>query len=633
MSTKTIKSKLAAVAVTSLIAGALSVIATPIANASYGSRNMTAVSTLWFSTTASTTGAVVQSNALASARSVGWVAQTSTNGTAASGGIKLASGLVGTGVVQSGARLALAVAGENVASSGVSLVVTGGTLDAVTANTHDSAFAGGTNATTIAAITPSVNGSRTAAVAVQAASTGADLLAAFTVSAAVGSTATISAFNGVNIDDSSSATAGTLIAQWTLTVAAASSTGVLSVGDSTMATQIAFTKATTASGLLAFDNTSKIPNGSAGAIYFELLDAYSSPITTGTATATATNGSTVNMVNTPAAGDAYVASTSFVSKTMSSDIAGGNGYIIVNQPVANAAGSTVVTLSHNGTVVGSKTLSWTGDAASITVVASSTKTSFTNGATASCSGAPSPAGSAGNVVYIVKDAAGNAITMGAQPTVSDATGSMLGATVGSGDSATAAHGCAYQTSAVGYGVTTMIIPSTTLNGAGTYQLKITNGAGVSIKSSVQNATVSLGGNYSMTASFDKAKYAPGDLAKLTITVKDVYGNPRAAGNVATGFTQAVASGFTAVGTACADTTLLSSTGTMSCTYAAGNTEGSYSFSINATLGNAQDPIVGTISIAAGTAVVSNADVLKSIVALIASINKQIQALQKLILKR
>jgi hypothetical protein len=34
-----------------------------------------------------------------------------------------------------------------------------------------------------------------------------------------------------------------------------------------------------------------------------------------------------------------------------------------------------------------------------------------------------------------------------------------------------------------------------------------------------------------------------------------------------------------------------------------------------------------------TATVTNADVLKSIVSLIASINKQIQALQKLILKR
>jgi hypothetical protein len=41
----------------------------------------------------------------------------------------------------------------------------------------------------------------------------------------------------------------------------------------------------------------------------------------------------------------------------------------------------------------------------------------------------------------------------------------------------------------------------------------------------------------------------------------------------------------------------------------------------------------SVTFAGGSATVSNADVLKSIVALIASINKQIQALQKLILKR
>ena len=41
----------------------------------------------------------------------------------------------------------------------------------------------------------------------------------------------------------------------------------------------------------------------------------------------------------------------------------------------------------------------------------------------------------------------------------------------------------------------------------------------------------------------------------------------------------------------------------------------------------------TYKVGTGVAAVSNAEVLKSIVALIASINKQIQALQKLILKR
>jgi len=47
----------------------------------------------------------------------------------------------------------------------------------------------------------------------------------------------------------------------------------------------------------------------------------------------------------------------------------------------------------------------------------------------------------------------------------------------------------------------------------------------------------------------------------------------------------------------------------------------------------QAAVVAPYKIALTTAAVSNADVLKSIVALIASINKQIAALQKLILKR
>jgi hypothetical protein len=44
-------------------------------------------------------------------------------------------------------------------------------------------------------------------------------------------------------------------------------------------------------------------------------------------------------------------------------------------------------------------------------------------------------------------------------------------------------------------------------------------------------------------------------------------------------------------------------------------------------------VVGTYTIKDPNTGTTNADVLKSIVALIASINKQIQALQKLILKR
>jgi hypothetical protein len=65
----------------------------------------------------------------------------------------------------------------------------------------------------------------------------------------------------------------------------------------------------------------------------------------------------------------------------------------------------------------------------------------------------------------------------------------------------------------------------------------------------------------------------------------------------------------------------------------GLTAGSYTGVIefsSPALGTKQTP---TYKLSTGGDTTSNADVLKSIVALIASINKQIQALQKLILKR
>jgi hypothetical protein len=54
---------------------------------------------------------------------------------------------------------------------------------------------------------------------------------------------------------------------------------------------------------------------------------------------------------------------------------------------------------------------------------------------------------------------------------------------------------------------------------------------------------------------------------------------------------------------------------------------------NIAAGGSQTKITIPYSVKASSSTVTNAEVLKSIVALIASINKQIQALQKLILKR
>jgi hypothetical protein len=77
----------------------------------------------------------------------------------------------------------------------------------------------------------------------------------------------------------------------------------------------------------------------------------------------------------------------------------------------------------------------------------------------------------------------------------------------------------------------------------------------------------------------------------------------------------------------------SGAGTKTYKFSVGTTEGAFVGSFKLT--GATDTSAKTVQykVASSTATVSNADVLKSIVSLIASINKQIQALQKLILKR
>jgi len=638
MSNKTMKQRIALVAVSALTAGVLSVVAAPVANAgsniTYGATGAVGVAgQVNIGTTASTTGTATPGTGATLSepdemRSVGFITKTSTTGTTLSttaiqlGDTTSAASLndtTATAVAFAGAKIAWSATGAATTGVGVSAVVSGGTLSGIEAYANGGAVTG-----------TQINGSSTIAWVNAPSDHVTHLGGVFTISAAAGSTATMSFYNGAAVDGTTTATAGDLLATITFTVASASASGTYDASKSTVTTQAPVAKGTVAAGTNAYDNTDRIANGSVGIIYMELDDAYSANITSGAIAVNATNSATVAVANAASdtGAEAYAASASFATLAAAT----AEMYVYVNQPVANTAGSTTVTITLDGTNVGTKTLSWSGDIASLSIL-SSTKTSFANGVTVDCAAAPSLAGSAGNVIYSAKDAAGNAVTLATSPTVTSATGSLIGATIGSGNSATAAHGCVRQTSALGYGVATMIVPSTTLQGAGTFKLRVQNSAGVNIDSAAFSATVSNGSTNKFVASWDKASYAPGELAKLTIKALDEYGNPMAAGNVNTGLALSVASGLTAVGTACADTTLMDSAGEISCTYAAGNTEGSYSFSVDLTTGTPQSATVGTLAIKASTATVSNADVLKSIVALIASINKQIQALQKLILAR
>ena len=596
MSKKTIKQRIAIVAASALTAGFFSVVSSPAANAAADDFSISLV--------ASTTGKAAVNTTITSATSVGWIASTNAIGTIGASSISVDDQEAHTGVVAAGAVLSFLVESNTTTANGISIVVTGGTLSEIA----------GANGTA------SVNGTLTTAVVAQTAATAATMVGTAKASSTAGSTMTMAAYSGTGITGTSSATNGVLLGTFTLTIAAASASDTYAESKSVINTQTPVSKGTTAAGTNAYDASGRIDNGKVGVIYYSLKDAYSTGLTSGTLAVSATGGSNVNIEDAATPGAAYSATSGFDSEAMSSTA--NAGYIVVTQPVANTAGSTTVTLTLSGTVLATKTLNWSGDAASIALIPASSNSIFANGATENTTAYLS------GVVYVVKDAAGNTLNRTALPTLTGATGALVGASLGTTANTTSGI---LQTEAAGYGTATMVIPASTLNGAGTYKLRTTNSAGATIDSAAISATVSTGAIDSFTVAWDKASYASGEIATVTISAFDAYKTKISDGKAATGLVSTTPSGFTVAGAAC-DATKTFANGIITCKYAAGNTAGSYASDIDLDTSTTQAASITVLKIASDGSV-TNADVLKSIVALIASINKQIQALQKLILKR
>jgi len=609
MSTKTIKQRIALVAVSAVTAGFLSVMSTPAANAVALTGTGVLPGQLAIETAASTDGNATTSGGYP-VDSIGWIADTSATAASTSdSGVFTSSGLAKTGSILAGARLAISATGSS--SAAVSIIVTGGRLTGITSNTT--------------AGTTTLNGA--ANTLTQVATDNIALAAVFEVSAAAGSTATVTAYSGTSVS-STAPTNGTLLGSWTLTVASASVSGVLSIANSYVVQQACIDRGATAvTDITGYDTSSKCQNGKVAVIYTSMFDALDASVSGGVLAASATGG-TVNVVNQNSedailAGDSYAATTAFDTITAQAE-----NFILVTQPTANTAGSATVTISYNGTIVATKTVSWVGDVASLAIDPTNTHTAFANGK------GDTDAGFRANVVYAAKDAAGNVVDLSAQPTITGATGSLVEASI---STTTNALSAATQTSARGYGYSTLVIPTNAaLHGAGSFKIKLTNAAGSVITSNEIKATASNGATASFTASWDKASYVPGEIATLSITVKDANGNLMGTGTALTGLTNNLitnSSGFDSVGGACDDSSTVTA-GVKTCRFSADNAEGAYAWSVDLTTSPAnQSAVTGTAVVKASTATVSNADVLKSIVSLIASINKQIQALQKLILRR
>jgi hypothetical protein len=147
--------------------------------------------------------------------------------------------------------------------------------------------------------------------------------------------------------------------------------------------------------------------------------------------------------------------------------------------------------------------------------------------------------------------------------------------------------------------------------------------------------------YTYSVSLDKAAYTQGEIATATVSFKDSKGN---ASNSVTAFGASswvlpFMTGVTfTMPTGASSTAVTKADGTVSYLFTVGAsdvavTAGTYTGVVEYSSPAGGTKATPTYKISTGSSDVAFAEVLKSVVALIASINKQIQALQKLILKR
>jgi len=394
------------------------------------------------------------------------------------------------------------------------------------------------------------------------------------------------------------------------------------------------TAATTSGTQTLAASADRVANGGTAYVVATVKDgsaAKSTLTSAGIFGATATNGAVVSW-----AGDSTLQSSSaFEEATGSNALSVYQGDANEDKPM-----STVVTVTYNGAVLGTRTINFTGKPTAIAINPALSGTGKKSAAS-SIIGA-----------YEITDAAGNKLTTeGAGVTGASSSGDVNSAVL------------ADTTKKLADSVTQTVVANsdyTVYTVAQGYAGKFNWTCGVTSGSAQIYLTYTFSNLTKLTspaydarcgntpvnykASLDKASYFPGEIATLTISATDSKGqlpfdvDGSGAGNDLGSSASPLSISLPALTAVTAPTnTDEFLTGKKSYKYTVGTTEGSFSGVVDLPLynGTTYAQVAQTVSykVAASTTAVSNADVLKSIVALIASINKQIQALQKLILKR
>ncbi len=415
--------------------------------------------------------------------------------------------------------------------------------------------------------------------------------------------------NSMTITSYASATnfaAGTKAAEMIVLIKSAAASGVVDAGNSFAAIQAASETADPTTDVDVAAHTS-VKNPTNGRIGFDLYDGNNVAMPTNTVvTTTATGGCLVGATN---------AATSFLSTSVTSAYnASSLDEVFIARSVANAPFSCTLTLTANGIVFATKSIKLEGKV--VKVEATDLVTAKKNGTSAAAFG------------FEAYDAAGNKVDAVSVSTVDTSTAAFASSSAGNTDETNGATGS---------------IVCNDTEGTGTFKLRVTNASNDLIDSPTYTVTCA-GTAVNYSASLDKASYVPGDIATLTISatssgkipVNDYtfLGGLAADGTGATFPVGIAGSNMTAI-TAPTSTDKFSA-GKKTYKFIVGATAGSYQLSVDLPKFNGTTYSQSAVTVPykiASSGGVTNEEVLKSIVALIASINKQIQALQKLILKR
>jgi len=646
MSIKTLRKRIAITATTAIIAGALSVISAPASNATHESAGSTGNTNLALAANGfarvglagATTGSLMvatkssTANGATAAVTSATLCATTTDDNAVSKGLLYkdsTSGIAQSASVLPGGILSL----YSCAATSVAFIASGGSFSGGFSQSAAWEFNGSNTKAWGADVTADV----TADLGLGAGGTEATAVAILWTAPTTAGTYTVSLYGGYYTNSSGNsvaanatngATPGFLAGNITVTVGADAGGSYSAANSACQAVRGSNTySATTSSNI---DDTGTNANGVDWSIDLFLRDAYGANLSSGALTASATNGALIAFGTagaTPVAGTASTAVTS-------SD--GSNSTIRVSQGTANAPVTTTVTISYNGTVVCTKTVSIAGAVSKLTVSNIAVQDLGASAGNFKWFAGENETTGVGTFYVLAQDSAGNRV---ATPTTIG-TYSVNASTIGTTVTAVTFDSTKLATSTSSTSVDQFTVASHTCGAtAGTQK-------GVTIKFTLANGTVVTSAPFDLscaddpavvTAGFDKAKYISGDVAVLTVTFADSKGF--AANNViGLGASTISVPGMTLVSTTGAADAVAGAGSKVTYTYNVGQTAGRYSAVVDftggsttlATFAKVQTP---TYEISTGGDTTTNADVLKSIVALIASINKQIQALQKLILKR